>query len=432
MSSEVLFAILALFLAVAMLAGQWTAFALGSSGMLMLFITRGTLGLTSLSSVVWNSVNSYVLIAVPLFLLMGEIILRSGAGEFFYRGVAALMGRTRGALLHANTLSCAIFSAVSGSSVATAATVGTVAIPEMLKQGYQPRIVFGSLAAGGTLGILIPPSIVMVLYGALVQESVSKLFIAGIVPGLLLAFIFLVYGVLRVRLDPSLVPAGREGKLSGERLREAVHVLPVVAILVAVLGGIYTGFVTPTEAAALGAVGALLLAAGYRRLTRQVVIDSLMSTVRATCMLSMIIVGAQIMSTGLTYSGASRDISTWVVGLGLSKWAFFGFLVALYIFLGCFVDGLSMIYMTLPVLFPTVVAMGFDPIWFGVVLTVLIELGQITPPVGLNLFTIHAISGGHRFGEVALGSLPYAALVLLMLLILAIWPGLATWLPATI
>lgn len=432
MSSELLFGILVVFLAVAMLAGQWTAFALGTAGMLMLFLSRGTLGLTSMSSVVWNSVNSYVLIAVPLFLLMGEIILRSGAGEYFYRGVAALMGRTRGSLLHANTLSCAIFSAVSGSSVATAATVGTVAIPAMLKQGYQPRIVFGSLAAGGTLGILIPPSIVMVLYGALVQESVSKLFIAGIVPGLLLASIFMVYGILRVYFDPTLVPAGHEGGLSGARLREAVHVLPVVGILVAVLGGIYTGFATPTEAAALGAVGALLLAAGYRRLTRAVLVDSLMSTVRATCMLSMIIVGAQILSTGLTYSGASREISTWLVDLGLSKWSFFALLVALYIFLGCFVDGLSMIYMTLPVLFPTVVAMGFDPIWFGVVLTVLIELGQITPPVGLNLFTIHAISGGHRFGEVALGSLPYAALVLLMVLILAIWPALATWLPATI
>jgi tripartite ATP-independent transporter DctM subunit len=432
MNPATLFTILAVFLACAMLAGQWTAFALATSGMLILFLERGTLGLTSISSVVWNSVDSYVLIAVPLFLLMGEIILRSGAGEFFYRGVAALMGRTRGALLHANTLSCAIFSAVSGSSVATAATVGTVAIPEMLKQGYQPRIVFGSLAAGGTLGILIPPSIAMVLYGALVQQSVSKLFIAGIIPGLLLAGIFMVYGIVRVRLDPTLVPAGREGDLSGERLREAVHVLPVIAILIAVLGGIYTGFVTPTEAAAMGAVGAMLLAAGYRRLTRAVIMNSLMSTVRSTCMLTMIIVGAQILSTGLTYSGVSREISTWVVGLGLSKWAFFGLLVALYLFLGCFVDGLSMIYMTLPVLFPTVVAMGFDPIWFGVVLTVLIELGQITPPVGLNLFTIHAISGGHRFGEVALGSLPYAVLVLLMVVILALWPQLATWLPATI
>lgn len=432
MSPEVLFGILVVFLAATMLLGQWTAFALGASGALILFLSRGSLGLSSMSSVVWNTVNSYVLIAVPLFLLMGEVILRSGAGQYFYRGVAALMGRSRGALLHANTLSCAIFSAVSGSSVATAATVGTVAIPEMLKRGYNPRIVFGSLAAGGTLGILIPPSIVMVLYGALVQESVSKLFIAGIIPGLLLAGIFMTYGIVRVWLDPSLVPQKEAEGIAGRRWREATHVLPVVGILLAVLGGIYTGFTTPTEAAALGAASAMLLAAGYGRLNREVLVDSLMSAVRSTCMLTMIIVGAQILSTGLTFSGASREISTWIVDLGLSKWAFFGLLVALYIFLGCFVDGLSMIYMTLPVLFPTVVAMGFNPIWFGVVLTVLIELGQITPPVGLNLFTIHAISGGHSFGEVATGSLPYALLVLMMILILAIWPSLATWLPATI
>ena len=431
MSAEALFAILVIFLVVAMLIGQWTAFALGSAGMLVLYLSRGSLGLSSISSVVWNSVNSYVLIAVPLFLLMGEIILRSGSGQHFYRGVAALFGRTKGALLHANTLSCAIFAAVSGSSVATAATVGTVAIPEMLKRGYNPRLVFGSLAAGGTLGILIPPSIVMVLYGALVQESVSKLFIAGIIPGIILASIFMVYGIVRVYLDPSLVPAKESEGLEGsERWSEAMHVLPVLGILIAVLGGIYSGLTTPTEAAALGCATALMLAAGYRRLTKELVIESLMSTVRTTCMLTMIIVGAQILSTGLTFSGASREITDWIVGLGLSKWEFFGLLVILYIFLGCFVDGLSMIYMTLPVLFPTIVAMGFDPIWFGVVLTVLIELGQITPPVGLNLFTIHAISGGHRFGDVALGSLPYAVLVLLMLLVLAIWPELATWLPS--
>jgi C4-dicarboxylate transporter DctM subunit len=432
MSPEILFFLLVVFLAAAMLLGQWTALALATAGMLMLFLSRGMLGLSAISSVVWNTVNSYVLIAVPLFLLMGEIILRSGAGQYFYRGVTALMGSSRGSLLHANTLSCAIFSAVSGSSVATAATVGTVAIPEMLKRGYQPRIVFGSLAAGGTLGILIPPSIVMVLYGALVQESVSKLFIAGILPGLLLASFFMMYGVARVYFNPSLAPLNELHTFEHGRWREAAHVLPVMGILVAVLGGIYSGITTPTESAALGAALAMLMAVGYRSFTRKMFREALMSTVRSTCMLTMIIVGAQILSTGLTYSGASREISAWIVELGLSKWAFFGLLMGLFIFLGCFVDGLSMIYMTLPVLFPTVVAMGFDPIWFGVVLTVLIELGQITPPVGLNLFTIHAISGGHRFGEVALGSLPYALLVLLMIVILAIWPALATWLPATL
>lgn len=435
MSSGFLFSVLVLVISTSMLLGQWIAFALGTVGALILFLSKGWLGLSMISSVAWNSTNSYVLVAIPLFLFMGEVILRSGAGRYFYVGTAALMGRFKGSLLHANTLSCAIFSAVSGSSVATAATVGTIAIPEMLKRGYEPRIVFGSLAAGGTLGILIPPSIVMVLYGALVQESVSKLFIAGIIPGLLLAAIFLLYGIVRVYFNPNLVPtveADFKATQGRKRSADAVHVVPVVAILLIVLGGIYTGFATPTEAAAVGAVCALALAAGYRNLTWKVFHDALMSTVRTTCMISLIIITAQILSAALTFSGASREISEWILQLGLSKWTFFALLVLLYVVLGMLVDGISMIYITLPVLYPAIVAMGFDPIWFGVVLTVLIELGQITPPVGLNLFTIHAISGGHNFQDVVAGAAPYAALVLLMLLILAIWPSLATWLPATL
>ncbi len=436
MSSELFFWILAVLLAVTMLLGQWIAFALGTTGSLLLFLSKGTLGLSVISSIAWNNANSYILIAIPLFLLMGEIILHSGAGGHFYTGMVALMGRSRGSLLHANTLCCAVFSAVSGSSVATAATIGTVAIPEMLKRGYQPKIVFGSLAAGGTLGILIPPSIVMVLYGALVQESVSKLFMAGVVPGLLLAGIFLLYGVLRVYFDPKLVPGPEANSSSGQpgvgRVEAIIHVVPIVTLLALVLGSIYAGVATPTEAAAVGAAGALLLATYYRTLTRKVFADSVMATVRTTCMISMIIIGAQILSTALTLSGLGREITGWVLNLGLSKWAFLACLVVLYAVLGCFVDGISMIYITLPVLFPAITAMGFDPIWFGVFLTVLIELGQITPPVGLNLFTIHAISEGHSFAEVVAGSTPYVMLILLMLLLLAIWPELATWLPATL
>ncbi len=432
MSSEILVFIMMALLLPAMLFGLWTAISLGFAGMVVLYLSRGTLGLTALTSVVWNNMNSFVLVAIPLFLLMGEIILRSGAGGKFYMSISALMGKRRGPLLHANTLSCAIFSAVSGSSVATAATIGTVAIPEMLKQGYQPRIVFGSLAAGGTLGILIPPSLSMIMYGALVQESVTKLFIAGLLPGLLLAAIFLVYGIVRVWLDPSLVPSVEIERAPGQRLREALHVLPMSAILIVILGGIYSGLVTPTEAAAVGCVGSFVLAAGYRALNVQMVLESLQSTVRTTCMVSIIIVGALILATAMTYSGATREVTGWITGLGLSKWEFFAVLCVLYVLLGMVVDGVSMIYLTLPILFPAVIAMGFDPIWFGVVLTVLIELGQITPPVGLNLFTIHAIAKGHPFSEVMIGSAPYVVLIFLMVIILAVWPELATWLPSVL
>ena len=431
MNLELLTLILVISLAVMLMAGQWTAFALGICGVLVLYLSKGVLGLTALSSVVWNNANSYILIAVPMFLLMGEIILRSGVSSYFYRGVVALMGRRLpGGLLHANIASCAVFSAVSGSSVATAATVGTVAIPEMLSRGYEPRTVFGSLAAGGTLGILIPPSIVMVLYGALVEESIARLFMAGVLPGLLMAGIFMLFIATLLLLKPSYAPP-REAGLGKSRAGEAVHVFPVLGLLVVVLGTIYSGIATPTEASALGAAGAILLAVGYRSFTRKVFTESLMATVKTTCMVALIIICAQILSTALTYSGVSRTVSEWVMGLGLGKWEFFVALVVLYLVLGCIVDGVSMIYMTLPVLLPVVKAFGFDLVWFGVILTVLIELGQITPPVGLNLFTIHAISGGAKFSEVAAGSAPYVGLMLLVILMLCLWPEIALWLPTT-
>lgn len=427
MNLELLTLVLFVVLSILLMVGQWTAFALGITGVVILFLAKGAIGLESLSSIVWNNANSYILTAVPMFLLMGELILKSGVSTYFYRGIVVLLGRLPGGLLHANIVSCAIFSAVSGSSVATAATVGTVAIPEMLGRGYAPRMVFGSLAAGGTLGILIPPSIIMVLYGALVEESIARLFIAGIVPGLLMAGIFMIYIAIHLLISPKLAPP-RESEVRADA-NAVAHILPVVGLLVAVLGGIYTGVTTPTEAAAVGALGALILAWAYGGLNWTVFNESLMATVKTTCMVTLIIIGAQILSAALTYSGISRAVSEWILALGLSKWVFFVALVVLYIVLGCFVDGISMIYMTLPVLLPVIKSFGFDLIWFGIVLTVLIELGQITPPVGLNLFTIHAISGGRSFSEVVIGSVPYVGLMLIVILLLCLMPGLALWLP---
>jgi len=423
--------IMGLLLAFLMVIGQWTAMALGSVGMFMLWLSRGDMGLNSVGSVIWNTANSYILIAAPMFLLLGEVILRSGVSTHFYRGVAAMMGRTPGGLLHANIIASALFSAISGSSVATAAAVGTVAIPEMTKRGYRPRIVFGSLAAGGTLGILIPPSIVMILYGALVEESIVKLFMAGLIPGVVMAGLFMVYLAVHAWIYPGDVPAREEAMPWNERLRHGVHVLPIVGLFLVVLGSMYFGIATPTEAAVVGALGAIALAYFYGGLTMTVLWDALLATVRVTCMVLFIIIGAQILSNALTYTGVSRGVSEWIVGMGLSPWALFVALMVLYLFLGCFVDGVSMIYITLPVLFPVVLAAGFDPVWFGVVLTILIELGQITPPVGLNLFTIHGISGGAPFSEVVKGSVPFVAIMLLMLLLLALLPGMALWLPST-
>jgi len=411
--------------------GQWTAFALGFAGTLVLYIARGTTGFVSISSVVWNTANSYILIAVPLFLLMGEIILRSGISDRFYRGVATLMVWLPGGLLHANIVATGIFSAISGSSVATAASVGTVAIPELRSRGYDHKIVFGSLAAGGTLGILIPPSIVMILYGALVEESIPKLFMAGLFPGIAMAALFSVYIGIRVMFQRHLAPHTEERYLPlRERAMFVAHILPIVGLMVVVLGGIYTGITTPTEAAAIGAFGAILLSLGYRTFTYELFRDALLSAVRTTCMVLFIILSAQILSTALTFAGITREMSQWIVDMEFGKWSLFLAMVILYVILGFFVDGISMIYITLPVLFPVVQAAGFDIIWFGVVLTILIELGQITPPVGLNLFTIQGISGGRPFSEVVLGSTPFVFLMLVIIAALVFFPGLALWLPS--
>ena len=366
-----------------------------------------------------------------MFLLMGEIILRSGVSGYFYRGVVVLLGRLPGGLLHANIASCAVFSAVSGSSVATAATVGTVAIPEMLSRGYEPKTVFGSLAAGGTLGILIPPSIIMVLYGALVEESIARLFMAGVVPGLLMAVIFMIFIAVLLLLKPHYAPPRSAAGDKPPARRGRCTSSPSSACWWWCWAASTPASPRRPRRRRSAPRAPSCWRSGYGRFSRRIFGEALMATVKTTCMVALIIIGAQILSTALTYSGVSRGVSEWVMGLGLGKWEFFLALVVLYVVLGCFVDGISMIYMTLPVLLPVVKAFGFDLIWFGVILTVLIELGQITPPVGLNLFTIHAISGGAKFSEVAMGRRLTSVLMLLGILALCLWPGIALWLPTT-
>lgn len=430
MPIEYMTIILVCLLTFLMLSGVWTAVALGLSGSVLIYLTKGEIGLRAIGSILYNSTNSYILVAIPLFLFMGEIMSRSGASTHFYRGVAILLRSLPGGLLHANIFACAIFSAVSGSSVATAASVGTAAIPEMRKRGYDTRSVYGSLAAGGTLGILIPPSLLMVLYGDLVNVSVARLFMAGILPGLLFAGLFAAYIGARCVADPTLAPRNPE-EMSDRSWADALHVLPVVMVLLVVLGGIYTGITTPTEAAAIGVLGALLLAGGYGGLTLHVFSLALDSTVRLTCMISAIVVGAKILSVAITYIGIGREISQLMVDMNISKWEFLLVVVIWYIILGMFVDGISMIYMTIPILLPTMQVFGFDLIWLGIILTVLVEIGQITPPVGINLFTIHAIARG-EFADVVKGSAPFVAIMLAGVLMLIVWPQIALWLPSSL
>ena len=434
MTWEVAFLLLIGLLLGLLFLGQWIAVALGMAGVIGLFLAGGLRHFPALGSLSWNTTNNFVFTAVPLFILMGEVMLRADLSGRFYRAVAIWLRAVPGGLLHSNVLACAIFSAVSGSSAATAAAIGTVAIPELTKRGYRRDMVFGSLAAGGALGNLIPPGIIQIIYGALVGESVGALFIACLVPGLVAVVLFMTYIGIRVALQPSLAPiqTGAEERVTVRDLAVSLlDILPVAALLIVVLGGIYLGWTTPTEAAALGAAGAFVIAAIYRRLDWPRVRSALRETVRTTCMVIFVILGAQIFTFAVVTLGINRGVTNWVVSLGLTPEMFVLMLVLLYLILGCLMDGVSMVLLTLPVLYPVVQQIGFDPIWFGVFLTIMVELGAITPPVGINLFVIQGIAN-RPLSEVVRGSWPFVVLFLALTVLLYIFPEMAIWLPAQV
>ncbi len=411
-----------------LLAGVWIAITLGMVGILGLLIVDPSI-IRGAGVVTWDTLDSFVLTAVPLFLFMGAIILRSGISTKFYKGLSTWLDYIPGSLAHSNVLACTLFAAISGSSVATAAAIGAIAIPEMEKRGYDRAFTYGTLAAGGTLGILIPLSIPFILYGATIGESVARLFIAGVIPGLVLSGIFIIYVALRTALNPKLVPRAETRATWGERLRGAVDVFPILFLMLLVLGGIYFGIATPTEAAALGAVGALLMAVVYRRLTWEVLKQSLFDAVKTNCMLLFIVVGAQIMSLAMVTAGIPRAMVAVISGFQVSPTAIFAFICILYLILGCFLDAISLMLLTLPVVYPVMTTLGYDPVWFGVVLVLLLEIGLITPPVGMNLFVIQGMAR-QPLSLVSRGAFPFVILMCIMIVILTIWPGLALWLPA--
>jgi tripartite ATP-independent transporter DctM subunit len=409
--------------------GVWIAFALALTGCLGLWLHSGWSVFYNLGMINWNAANSFTLTAVPLFLFMGEIILKSGLSNEFYRGLSVVLYRLPGGLIHTNITGCAIFSAISGSSVATAAAIGTAAIPELRKRGYDDGLTLGSLAAGGTLGILIPPSIVMIIYGDMVQESVAKLFVAGILPGVILVTLFMAYIILKVIRHPKLAPHEKMHLTWGEKLRLLLAGWPVMALMVFILGGIYMGLTTPTEAAALGACSAVLIGLLLKKISWPIIKEALKSTVRVTTMILFIYQGAQVFSFALVNAGVSRGLVTAVTQMNLPPTVFLIFVILLYLILGCFIDGISMMILTLPLLFPIITEMGFNPIWFGVIMTLLIEMGQITPPMGVNLFTIHGIAGNISISDVVIASIPYWVMLLITVLLIMLIPGLAVWLP---
>lgn len=377
----------------------------------------------------WATLNDFLLTAIPLFILLGEILLRSGITERMYGALSVWLQRLPGGLLHTNIGASTVFSAMSGSSVATAATIGTVALPALKQRGYNERIALGSLAAGATLGILIPPSINMIIYGAITNTSIGKLFIAGILPGLALsvAFMFVIY--LYAIFNPSGVGEKQSDSTWTEKISSLRDLLPPAFVFLVVMGSIYTGWATPTEAAALGVVAALIVAATRKKLSIKMLHESFLSMARTTAMLMLIIVGAYFMNYVVGILGIPTALSRWVSDLGLTPLGFILALVLFYLILGCFLETLSMMIATVPIVVPLVLQFGFDPIWFGIFLVLMMEISLITPPVGMNLYVVQGVRSEGPITDVMLGSLPFLMVMLVFVLGIIVWPQAVMWLP---
>jgi tripartite ATP-independent transporter DctM subunit len=411
--------------------GVEIAFSLGLVGLVGLLWLKGwTVGLGVVGSVAWSNASSFSFVAVPLFVFMSAILLHSGIGESLYAAVARWVGFLPGGLAVASVFACAIFAAVSGSSVATAATIGMIAIPEMESRGYHKPLIYGSLAAGGTLGILIPPSVPMIIYGVMTETSVGQLYMAGILPGILLGLIFAAYIVGYALVYPDRCPRGAEGRVPlREKLRSLVEVAPVALLIVVVLGSMYFGIVTPTEAAALGVSVSLLLAVTVGRLTWAGLGRAFHETVRTTSMIMLIIIFASIFSHVIALLGTPRALIGLVTGLDLAPWKVFAMIFGVLILIAYALEELSVMIIMLPILFPLVTGLGFDPVWFGIVMIVWLEMGFITPPVGINLFVIQGVARGSSMRDIAVGSTPFVLLLILLVVILFCVPDLALWLP---
>ena len=427
LAGTILLALLFLFFSL----GLEIAFSLGLVGLLGLLWLKGwTVGLGVVGSVAWSNASSFSFVAVPLFVFMSAILLHAGIGQSLYAAVARWVGFLPGGLAVASVFACAIFAAVSGSSVATAATIGMIAIPEMERRGYHKPLVYGSLAAGGTLGILIPPSVPMIIFGVMTETSVGQLYMAGILPGILLGLLFAAYIIGYAMLYPDRAPRGEEGRAPlREKLRSLVEVAPIALLIVVVLGSMYFGIVTPTEAAALGVSVSLVLAVTVGRLTWAGLGRAFHETVRTTSMIMLIIIFASIFSHVIALLGTPRALLGLVTGLKLAPWMVFALIFGVLILIAYALEELSVMIIMLPILFPLVTGLGFDPVWFGIVMVVWLEMGFITPPVGINLFVIQGVARGSSMRDIAVGSTPFVLILILLVVILFLVPDLALWLP---
>jgi tripartite ATP-independent transporter DctM subunit len=416
-----LFAILA--------SGVWIGLTLSGVAWIAMQLFSSRAAGDAMAVTTWGSSSSWTLTALPLFVWMGEILFRTKLSESMFKGLAPWVSRLPGGLLHTNVIGCTIFAAVSGSSAATCATIGKMTLPELKRRGYPEDITIGSLAGAGTLGLLIPPSIIMIVYGVTADVSIAKLFIAGVFPGLLLASLFSGYLVVWALMNPGKIPPPDAAMSFGAKIYESRHLIPVVALIVAVLGSIYTGVATATEAAAIGVVGSLVLSVVQRSMSWTVFKDSLLGATRLYCMIALILAGAAFLTLSMGYIGLPRHLAEFVSSLGLTPFMLILVLTAFYVLLGCFLDGISMVVLTMGVILPIVQAAKLDMIWFGIFIVIVVEMAQITPPVGFNLFVLQGMTK-KEITYIAKVTLPFFFLMCVMVLLLWFFPQIATWLPS--
>lgn len=377
---------------------------------------------------IWGSSSSWTLTALPLFIWMGEILFRTKLSEDMFKGLAPWLERLPGRLLHTNIIGCTIFAAVSGSSAATCATIGKMTLPELAKRGYPEHMALGTLAGAGTLGLLIPPSIIMIVYGVAANVSIAQLFIAGVLPGILLAGLFMGYTIIWALLNPGKIPPAGPAMTFLEKLQASRNLLPVVALIAAVLGSVYSGVATATESAALGVVGALVIAILQGGMSWRQFRDSLLGATRLYCMIALILAGAAFLTLSMGYIGLPRQLAEWIGGLGLSQLQLIVALMVFFIVLGCFLDGISIVVLTMGVLLPTIEKAGIDPVWFGIFVVLVVEMAQVTPPVGFNLFVLQGMTK-KEITYLARHALPMFLLMVVAVLLIYFVPGIVTWLP---
>ncbi len=409
--------------------GVWVAFALIATGALaMLALSPAPIG-PILATTLWSNSNSWALAALPMFILMGEILLRSRLSEDMFTGLAPWLSRLPGRLLHVNVFGCAIFAAVSGSSAATAATIGKMSVPELTERGYPQQLILGTLAGSATLGLLIPPSIILIVFGVATEQSIARLFVAGILPGILLVAMFAAYVVAVALMQPEQFPdEGRRYTLR-EKLSASRRLIPVMALIAGVIGSIYAGIASPTDAAAVGVVLSVLLAWSNGSLGVAMLRESLMGATVTSCMIAFILVGAAFLSVAMGFTGIPRNLAAWIGAMELSPYALLAVLTVFFIVLGCFLDGISVVVLTTSIIMPMVESVGIDPLWFGIYLVIVVEMSQITPPVGFNLFVIQGLTGINIL-TVAKAALPFFLLLLLAVVLITAFPGIVTLLPS--